>query len=176
MNMVGINRRKSRHLLIGCDDVSVRHGRVRQRRGGPSTITYIHTYIHVLMRDEKEGRKKEASKVKQTNKAKQHSTPKAVTCPKKNELPQVGLEPTTLYTLHSTLYTLHSRQSALPLSYQGSSAGWAQISHLIVDLMNRLTINSHTCNILWLTSQHCTASHCCNYIPECNCGMNKFKT
>ena len=45
------------------------------------------------MRDEKEERKKEASKVKQTNKAKQHSTPKAVTFPRKNELPQVGLEP-----------------------------------------------------------------------------------
>ena len=45
-------------------------------------------------------RKKERSnKVKQTNKAKQHSTPKAVTFPKKNELPRVGLEPTTLYTL-----------------------------------------------------------------------------
>ena len=28
------------------------------------------------------------------------------------------------------------------LSYQGSTAGWAQISHLIVHLMNRLTINS----------------------------------
>ena len=50
------------------------------------------------MRDEKEERKKQASKVKQTNKAKQHSTPKAVTFPRKNELPQVGLEPTTLYT------------------------------------------------------------------------------
>ena len=37
--------------------------------------------------------------------------------------------------------TLHSRQSTLPLSYQGSSAGWAQISHLIVHLVNRLTIN-----------------------------------
>ena len=57
------------------------------------------------MRDEKEGRKKEASKVKQTNKAKQHSTPKAVTFPKKNELPQVGL---------GTHDILHSRQSALP--------------------------------------------------------------
>ena len=44
---------------------------------------------------------KEASKVKQTNKAKQHSTPKA---PKKNKLPRVGLEPTTLYTLDRTLY------------------------------------------------------------------------
>ena len=31
-------------------------------------------------RREKEGRKKEASKVKQTNKAKKHSTPKACTC------------------------------------------------------------------------------------------------
>ena len=44
-------------------------------------------------------RKKERSKQGQTNKAKQHSTPKAVTFPRKNELPQVGLEPTTLYTL-----------------------------------------------------------------------------
>ena len=39
------------------------------------------------------------------NKAKQHSTPKAVTFPKKNELPQVGLEPTTLYTLDRVLYS-----------------------------------------------------------------------
>ena len=60
-------------------------------------------------------RKKERSKQGQTNKAKQHSTPKAATfpelprvgldystfssVPKKNELPQVGLKPTTLYTL-----------------------------------------------------------------------------
>ena len=44
-------------------------------------------------------RKEERSKQGQTNnKAEQHSTPKAVTFPKKNELPQVGLEPTTLYT------------------------------------------------------------------------------
>ena len=55
------------------------------------------------MRDEKEERKKQA-RVKQTNKAKQHSTPKAVTFPRKNELPQVGLEPTTLYTLDRALY------------------------------------------------------------------------
>ena len=49
-----------------------------------------------LMRDET--RKEERSKQDQTNnKAKQHSTPKAVTFPKKKELPQVGLEPTTLY-------------------------------------------------------------------------------
>ena len=61
-------------------------------------------------------RKKERSKQGQTNKAKQHSTPKAVTFPRKNELPQVGLEPTTLYTLERALYQL---------SYQGSSAGWA---------------------------------------------------
>ena len=64
----------------------------------------------------------QASKVKQTNKAKQHSTPKAVTFPRKNELPRVGLEPTTLYTLDRALYQL---------SYRGSSAGWAQISHLM---------------------------------------------
>ena len=56
------------------------------------------------MRDEKEERKKQARSNKQTNKAKQHSTPKAVTFPRKNELPQVGLEPTTLYTLDRALY------------------------------------------------------------------------
>ena len=55
----------------------------------------LHVHIHVLMRDER--RKEEISKQSQTNnQAKQHSTPKAVTFPKKNELPQVGLEPTTL--------------------------------------------------------------------------------
>ena len=54
-----------------------------------------HVHVHVSMRDEKEGKKKQARSNKQTNKAQQHSTPKAVTFPKKNELPQVGLEPTT---------------------------------------------------------------------------------
>ena len=45
-------------------------------------------------------RKEEGSKQGQTNnKAKHHSTPKAVSFPKKNNLPRVGLEPTTLYTL-----------------------------------------------------------------------------
>ena len=57
----------------------------------------------MLMRDA-EGRKKEASKVKQTNKAKQHNTPKAVTFPEKNEL---GLEPTTLYTLDMYMMYIH---------------------------------------------------------------------
>ena len=50
------------------------------------------------MRDERKN--EERSKQGQTNnKAKQHSIPncKAVTFPKKNELPQVGLEPTTLH-------------------------------------------------------------------------------
>ena len=88
------------------------------------TCTCVYMFLNERCR-----RKKEASKVKQTNKAKQHSTPKAVTFPRKNELPRVGLEPTTLYTLDRALYQL-------------SSAGCAQISHLIVHLMNRLTINS----------------------------------
>ena len=52
------------------------------------------------MRDEEE-RSKQGQR---NNKAKQHSTPKAVTFPRKNELPQVGLEPTTLYTLDRALY------------------------------------------------------------------------
>ena len=50
-------------------------------------------------------RKEERSQQGQTNnKAKQHSTPKAVTFPDKTELPQVGLEPTTLYTLDMYMY------------------------------------------------------------------------
>ena len=55
------------------------------------------------MRDEKEGRKKQA---RSNNKAKQHSTPKAVTFPEKNELPRVG----PLYTLDRALY--HSATKA----------------------------------------------------------------
>ena len=63
-----------------------------------------YTYIYMFLNERREGRKKEASKVKQTNKAKQHSTPKAVTFPRKNELPRVGLEPTTLYTPDMYMY------------------------------------------------------------------------
>ena len=47
-------------------------------------------------------RRKEESQT--NNKAKQHSTPKAVTFPKKNELLQVGLEPTKLYTLDTYIH------------------------------------------------------------------------
>ena len=54
-------------------------------------------YYILIMSDEKKERKKQA----RTNKAKQHSTPKAV---RKNELPRVGLEPTTLHTLDRALY------------------------------------------------------------------------
>ena len=63
------------------------------------------------MRDE-EGKKKEASKVKQTiRQSNTASTPKAVTFPKKNELPQVGLQPTTLYTLDRALmYVKYSKE------------------------------------------------------------------
>ena len=50
-------------------------------------------------RKEERSKQGQTNKQTQTNKAKQHSTPKAVTFPKKNELPQVGLKPTTLYTL-----------------------------------------------------------------------------
>ena len=56
--------------------------------------------MHVLMRDENEGRKKQGQT---NNKVKQHNTPRAVTFPKKNELPRVGRELTTLYTLDRAL-------------------------------------------------------------------------
>ena len=51
--------------------------------------------MYIYLRDEKKERSKQGQK---HDKAKQHSTHKAVTFPKKNELPRVGLEPTTLYT------------------------------------------------------------------------------
>ena len=74
-------------------------------------IVLLHAYTYTcmfLMRDEKEGRKKQARSNKQ-KKAKKHSTPKAVTFPKKNELPRVGLEPTTLYTLDRVDRVLYHR-------------------------------------------------------------------
>ena len=63
---------------------------------------------------QKEGRKKRVQTTKQSNTTHQRQS----LFQKKNELPRVGLEPTTLYTLHS-------RQSNLPpelprqLSWQG---------------------------------------------------------
>ena len=57
-----------------------------------------------VQRDEKEGRKKQARSNKQQGKATQHTQFKAVPFPKKNELPRVGLKPTTLYTLDRALY------------------------------------------------------------------------
>ena len=61
--------------------------------------------------------------------------PKAVTFPKKNELPQVGLEPTTLHTLDRALYQLR---------YRGTSAGWAQI---FMYMYMKLEVG----NSLWVT-------------------------
>ena len=53
-------------------------------------------------------RKEERSKQGNTNnKAKQLKTPKAVTFPKKNELPQVGLEPTTLYNIYIVYMSIY---------------------------------------------------------------------
>ena len=83
----------------------------------------LHVYTCTCTLFYKEKRKKHARSNKQTRQSN--------TAPQ-NKLPRVGLEPMTLY----------SRQRALPLSYQGSSAGWAQISHFIVHQKNRLTINS----------------------------------
>ena len=95
-------------------------------------VTFSTSLLMFLMTDEKEERKKQARSNKQTRQS-NTAHPRQSLFPRKNELPQVGLEPTTLYTLDRALYQL---------SYRGSSAGWAQISHLIVHLMNRLTINS----------------------------------
>ena len=95
-------------------------------------VQYIH--VHVLMRDKKEGRKQG-----QTNrKAKQYSTPKVVTfLENKNELPRVGLEPTTLYTLNRALNLplhvcihVYGQPDCTPLKQGGASVGkWAESPH-----------------------------------------------
>ena len=76
-----------------------------------STLNAMTSQICTCFNERWEGRKEEMrrkeewSKQGQTNnKSKQHSTPKAVTFPMKDELAQVGLEPTTLYTLDRALY------------------------------------------------------------------------
>ena len=56
------------------------------------------TCIYMLMRDEKEGRKKQARSNKQTRQS-NTAHPRQSLFQRKNELPRVGLEPTTLYTL-----------------------------------------------------------------------------
>ena len=85
---------RSRNIEIALYDV----------RDGESENKSVH-YQRTCDINERCRRKEERSKQGHTNnKAKQHSTSKAVTFPKKNELPQVGLEPTTLYTLHRALY------------------------------------------------------------------------
>ena len=63
-------------------------------------LNVFYVYMYMLMRDER--RKEERSKHGQTN-SKVKQTNKAVTFPRKNELPRVGLEPMTLYTLDSSV-------------------------------------------------------------------------
>ena len=57
---------------------------------------------------------------RQSNNNTTQLAPEAVIFQRKNELPQVGLEPTTFCVLDRCSY---------PLSYRGSSAGWAE-SHI----------------------------------------------
>ena len=60
---------------------------------------------HCVDINENEGRKKQARSNKQQGKATQH-TQGSHFSKTKNELPRVGLEPTTLYTLDKALYQL----------------------------------------------------------------------
>ena len=67
-----------------------------------NAVCYVHciySAIHVLMTDEKE---EERSKQGQRRSNTAH--PRQSLFLKKNELPRVGLEPTTLYTLDRALY------------------------------------------------------------------------
>ena len=80
-----------------------------------------------LMRDEKEERKK--LKQARSNKQTRHSnTAHPRQLEKMSCLRWDSNSRHSIYTLDRALYQL---------SYRGSSAGWAQISHLIVHLMNR---------------------------------------
>ena len=70
----------------------------------------MRTHVHVLMRDA-EGRKKEASTVKQQQG--KHL----------NELPRVGLKPTTFYTLGQSTLPAHTTTHSSPLFHPSSYGG-----------------------------------------------------
>ena len=77
------------------------------------------------MRDEKEERKKQARSNKQTRQS-NTAHPRQLLFLEKNELPRVGLEPTTLYTCVCTVRTnsgsrLHSRE------VHGMVAQWVKL-------------------------------------------------
>ena len=75
-----------------------------------SKIQIYNYVLHVLMRDEKEGRKNQAKSHKQQGKETQHTQGSQSLLLVKNELPLVGLEHTTLYTLDRALYHWLPRQ------------------------------------------------------------------
>ena len=92
------------------------------------------------MRDEKEERKKQARSSKQTR---QSNTAH----PRQSLFRAASGGTRILYTLDRALYQL---------SYRGSSAGWAQISHLIVHLMHVHSLlrgNAKTDNCPWDRTQ-----------------------
>ena len=69
-------------------------------------VVYVHVvYVHVIMRDEKEGRKKQARSNEQTRLSNTAHPRQSLFKKTKNKLPRVGFEPTTLYThVHITYY------------------------------------------------------------------------
>ena len=64
--------------------------------------------------------------------------------------------------------TLHSRQSALPLSYQGSSAGWAQVKvfFLVIERLPKKKLSSGT-----LDQQPLWGMHSENTLPVLGSGL-----
>ena len=107
------------------------------KTGKSNWRTLVH--VHDLMRDEKEGRKQGQT----NNKAKQHNTPKAVTFPKKNELPRVGLEPTTLYTLVRALYHLATK-GACTVYIHEHVHGKLHVVHRIYNVQRLSRVCQHT--------------------------------
>ena len=79
----------------------------------PTVTKYLLSIIHVLMRDEKEGRKKQARPNKQSK------NNQAVL----DQGQSLFSEKLAASGRTQTHDTLHSRQSALPLSYQGMYMG-----------------------------------------------------
>ena len=100
------------------------------------------------MRDEKEERKKQARSNKQTRQSNTAHPRQSLFLYRKNELPQVGLEPTTLYTLDRALYQL---------SYRGSSVSTCTCIHV-----DTVRVHIHVCTLymMVITDETISAVEC----------------
>ena len=76
----------------------------------------------------RDGRKKQARSNKKTRQSNTAHPIKAVTFPKKNELPRVGLEPTTLYTLDKVLLPTCTFKKCSTILEQEHNTTWLHLN------------------------------------------------